>query len=393
MTDGLTEGQDEPTPPDQTIDLNGPRVLLLGSGDLSRELAIALQRLGAEVIAVDGYSGAPAHRVADQSLVIAMTDADELAAVFGRLQPDFVVTLTDAVPVDGLEALSDSELVPSASSVRLTADREGLRKLAADQLGLPTAPFWFVGSLAELEAVAAHAGFPLLVKPVSGAAGQGQSVVARPDQVERAWRHAVGGAGSRVWAEAAVEVEFLVTMIVVCSDGPAGPVIEFCAPIGHARADAGELESWQPQQMSTAAMDAAKSIAARIVKALGGRGVFSVELMINGDEVYFADVAAHPTESTWVTVRSQRLSVFDLQARAILGLAVDTMMVSPGAARAAVGATPSADALTAALAVPESDVRVDHALGVALATAPDVATARDRARDVATRLNMRDSRG
>ncbi|GAB7142846.1 formate-dependent phosphoribosylglycinamide formyltransferase [Mycobacterium riyadhense] len=393
MTDGLTEGQDEPTPPDQTIDLNGPRVLLLGSGDLSRELAIALQRLGAEVIAVDGYSGAPAHRVADQSLVIAMTDADELAAVFGRLQPDFVVTLTDAVSVDGLEALSDSELVPSARSVRLTADREGLRKLAADQLGLPTAPFWFVGSLAELEAVAAHAGFPLLVKPVSGAAGQGQSVVARPDQVERAWRHAVGGAGSRVWAEAAVEVEFLVTMIVVCSDGPAGPVIEFCAPIGHARADAGELESWQPQQMSTAAMDAAKSIAARIVKALGGRGVFSVELMINGDEVYFADVAAHPTESTWVTVRSQRLSVFDLQARAILGLAVDTMMVSPGAARAAVGATPSADALTAALAVPESDVRVDHALGVALATAPDVATARDRARDVATRLNMRDSRG
>nr|WP_239657196.1 formate-dependent phosphoribosylglycinamide formyltransferase [Mycobacterium riyadhense] len=389
----MTEGQDEPTPPDQTIDLNGPRVLLLGSGDLSRELAIALQRLGAEVIAVDGYSGAPAHRVADQSLVIAMTDADELAAVFGRLQPDFVVTLTDAVSVDGLEALSDSELVPSASSVRLTADREGLRKLAADQLGLPTAPFWFVGSLAELEAVAAHAGFPLLVKPVSGAAGQGQSVVARPDQVERAWRHAVGGAGSRVWAEAAVEVEFLVTMIVVCSDGPAGPVIEFCAPIGHARADAGELESWQPQQMSTAAMDAAKSIAARIVKALGGRGVFSVELMINGDEVYFADVAAHPTESTWVTVRSQRLSVFDLQARAILGLAVDTMMVSPGAARAAVGATPSADALTAALAVPESDVRVDHALGVALATAPDVATARDRARDVATRLNMRDSRG
>nr|WP_239656451.1 formate-dependent phosphoribosylglycinamide formyltransferase [Mycobacterium riyadhense] len=389
----MTEGQDEPTPPDQTIDLNGPRVLLLGSGDLGRELAIALQRLGAEVIAVDGYSGAPAHRVADQSLVIAMTDADELAAVFGRLQPDFVVTLTDAVSVDGLEALSDSELVPSASSVRLTADREGLRKLAADQLGLPTAPFWFVGSLAELEAVAAHAGFPLLVKPVSGAAGQGQSVVARPDQVERAWRHAVGGAGSRVWAEAAVEVEFLVTMIVVCSDGPAGPVIEFCAPIGHARADAGELESWQPQQMSTAAMDAAKSIAARIVKALGGRGVFSVELMINGDEVYFADVAAHPTESTWVTVRSQRLSVFDLQARAILGLAVDTMMVSPGAARAAVGATPSADALTAALAVPESDVRVDHALGVALATAPDVATARDRARDVATRLNMRDSRG
>ncbi|SOJ53085.1 Formate-dependent phosphoribosylglycinamide formyltransferase [Mycobacterium simulans] len=404
MTDGLTAGQDEPTPPDKT-GLNGPRVLLLGSGELSRELTIALQRLGAEVIAVDGYSGAPAHRVADQSLVVTMTDADELAALFGRLQPDFVVTLTDAVSVDALEALSASEaeqagseggfteLVPSARSIRLTADREGLRKLAADQLGLPTAPFWFVGSLAELEAVAVHAGFPLLVKPVSGVAGQGRSVVSRPDEIERAWQQAGGGADNRVWAETTVEVEFLVTMIVVRSEGPAGPVIEFCAPIGHTGADARELESWQPQTMSTAAMDAAKSIAARIVKALGGRGVFSVELMINGDEVYFADVAAHPTESTWVTMRSQRLSVFDLQARAILGLAVDTMMVSPGAARAAGGAAPSADALTAALAVPESDVRVDHTLGVALATAPDVATARDRARDVATRLNMRDSRG
>jgi len=399
---------------------DGPRVLLLGSDEFGRELTIALQRLGAEVVAVDGVSDAPAHRVADQALVADLTDTTELAALFGRLQPDFVVTLTEAVSVKALNELSLSEaeqadsegghteLVPSARAVRVTADREGLRKLAADQLGLPTAPFWFVGSLGELEAVAAHAGFPLLVKSTVGTLSQGQSLVKGSDEVKGAWQHAGGGETPGevycVWAESVVEVEFLVTMIVVRSDGPDGPVIEFCAPVGHHRADGGELESWQPQQMSTPALDAARSIAARIVKALGGRGVFSVELMINGDEVYFADVTAHPTASTWVTVRSQRLSVFELQARAILGLAVDTMLVSPGAARAVSGAVPGADALTAALRVPESDVRVfgqtgrpvpagaPQSIGVALATAPEVAAARDRARQVATRLDVPDSR-
>ncbi|AGZ51914.1 phosphoribosylglycinamide formyltransferase 2 [Mycobacterium kansasii] len=402
-----------------------PRVLLLGSGELSRELAVALQGLGAEVIAADKYADAPAHRVADKALVVTMTDAEELAAVFARLRPDlpdFVVTLTDAVCVDVLDALDASEargsesegrypeLVPSARSVRLTSDREGLRKLAADELGLPTAPFWFVGSLGELEAVAAHAGYPLLVKPVVKAAGRERSVVRGPDEIEHAWQRAVGGPVGqppRVWAETVVDVEFLVTVIVVHSDGPAGPVIEFCAPVGHRGANGGDLESWQPQQMSSAAFDAAKSIAARVVKALGGRGVFGVELMVNGDEVYFADVTAWPGDSAWVTLRSQRLSAFELQARTILGLAVDTLMVSPGAARvigpgqAPADAAPGPDALTAALDVPESDVRLfgraragaPRKVGVALATAPDVATARDRARDVATRLSMRDSRG
>ena len=439
VTEGLTEGQHEPIskhgrsvageedktsaivvtgqPRDELSDAEAevrPRVMLLGSSELSRELTIALRHLGAEVIAVDGYADAPAHRVADQSVVVSMTDADELSAVFGRLQPDFVVTVADAVSVDALEALNApgaqaadefTELVPSARSVRLTADREGLRRLAADQLGLPTAPFWFVGSVGELEAVAAHAGFPLLVKPVTGATGQGHSVVAGSDDIEPAWRRAVGReegmARQRALAEAVVEIEFHITLIVVRTDGPNGPLIEFCAPIGHSDADAEVLESWQPQQISTAALDAAKSIAARIVKALGGRGVFSVELMINGDEVYFADVTPYPRESAWVTLRSQRLSAFELQARAILGLPVDTMMISPGAARVmepgSVGGSPTADAMIGALGVPESDLRVfgrsGTKLGVALATAPDVATARDRARQVASRLSMRDSRG
>jgi phosphoribosylglycinamide formyltransferase 2 len=394
-----------------------PRVMVLGSGELSRELAIALRRLGAEVIAVDEYADAPAHRVAEQSLVITMTDTDELSAAIGRLQPDFVVTASDAVSIDALDALAtgpdnELELVPSTRTARLTADREGLRRLAADQLGLPTAPFWFAGSVGELEAVAAHTGYPLLVKPVTGPAGPGRSVVTGPDDIASAWQRAAGvqtkTERQRVLAETVVEIEFDITLYAVRSEGAHGPVIEFCSPIGHRRAEADVLESWQPQKMSSAALDASKSIAARIVKALGGRGVFGVDLMINGDEVYFADVTARPQQSAWVTLRSQRLSVFDLQARTILGLPVDTMMISPGAARAIPAGReragfPSADALSGALAIPESDLLVfgrasapaDAArqLGVALVTAPDVATARDRARQVATALNMRDSRG
>jgi phosphoribosylglycinamide formyltransferase 2 len=390
-----------------------PRVMLLGSGELSRELAIALRRLGAEVIAVDEYAYAPAHRVADQSLVITMTDADELSAAILRLHPDFVVTAAHAVSIDALDALAAgpgnelAELVPSARVVRLTADREGLRRLAADQLGLPTAPFWFAGSVGELEAVAAHAGYPLLVKPVAGAAGPGGSVVAGPEDIAPAWQRAAGPqAKRRVLAETVVEIEFDITLFAVRSEGTHGPVIEFCSPIGHRRAEADMVESWQPQKMSSAALDASKSIAARIVKALGGRGVFGVELMINGDEVYFAGVTACPQQSAWVTLRTQRLSVFDLHARSILGLPVDTVIISPGAARAIPRARardgfPSADALSGALGTPETDLLVfgrppagaADQLGLALATAPDVVTARDRARQVATALNMRDSRG
>lgn len=397
MADGVTQGPGDKTTviavaphvPDAEADVR-PKVMLLGSGELSRELTIALRHLGATVIAVDEYAHAPAHGVADQSLVIPLTDVDELSRAIQRVRPDVVVTTTDAVAVGALDALVDgpTQLVPSARAVRLTADREGLRRLAANELGLPTAPFWFVGSADELGAVGAHAGFPLLVSP---GAGRERSVVAGPEDIGPAWQ---GAGAERMLAETVVEVEFYVTLLAVRGAGPDGPVVEFCSAIGHGGADAEALESWQPQKISTAAMDAAKSIAARIVLSLGGRGVFGVELMINGDEVYFADVTPCPQQSAWVTVCSQRLSAFELLARTVLGLPVDTMMVSPGAARAIdPGSSPTPAALIGALNVPESDVRV-LARGVqALATAPAVATARDRAREVASRLNMRDSRG
>lgn len=394
----MTDGRDDETtalvvPPPAPADAR-PTVLLLGSGEISRELAIALGRLGARVIASDRYPHAPAHGVADQALVLDMTDADELAQAIGRLQPTLVVTTTDAVATGALDAL-DGELVPSARAVRLTADREGLRRLAADELGLPTAPFWFVGSLGELEAVGAHAGYPLLVKPVAGPTGQRQSVVARREDIEPAWRRAVGDQSSaRVLAETVVEVEFYVTLLAVRSEGPSGPAIEFCSPIGHRGSDGQVLESWQPQKMSAAATDAARSIAARIVKALGGRGVFGVELMVNGDEVYFADVTSRPADSAWVTLRSQRLSAFELQARTILGLPVDTMMVSPAAARVAGPADPhDPAALIGALSVPESDLRVSGSGFRALATAPEVTAARERAGQAAERLAAPAPRG
>ncbi len=394
----MTDGRDDETtalvvPPPAPADAR-PTVLLLGSGEISRELAIALGRLGARVIAADRHPHAPAHGVADQALVLDMTDADELAQAVGRLQPTLVVTITDAVATGALDAL-DGELVPSARAVRLTADREGLRRLAADELGLPTAPFWFVGSLGELEAVGAHAGYPLLVKPVAGPTGQRQSVVARREDIEPAWRRAVGDQSSaRVLAETVVEVEFYVTLLAVRSEGPSGPAIEFCSPIGHRGSDGQVLESWQPQKMSAAATDAARSIAARIVKALGGRGVFGVELMVNGDEVYFADVTSRPADSAWVTLRSQRLSAFELQARTILGLPVDTMMVSPAAARVAGPADPhDPAALIGALSVPESDLRVSGSGFRALATAPEVTAARERAGQAAERLAAPAPRG
>ncbi|BBU24645.1 formate-dependent phosphoribosylglycinamide formyltransferase [Mycobacterium xenopi] len=384
-----------------------PKVMLLGAGELSRELVIVFQRFGAEVIAVEHYADAPAHRVADQSLVVKITDADELSAVIGRVQPNFVVALTDAVAADALAAAGETgftEVVPGARGVRLSTDSEGLRRLAADELGLPTAPFWFAGSLDELKAVSAHAGYPLLVKPVRAVGGQAPSVVSGPDDVEPAWQRAVAAGGRvsrpRVLAETVVEVDYHVTLLTVCTDGPKGPVFEFCAPIGHGDVTGDAVESWQPQPMSDAALDAGKSIAARIVKAVGGRGVFGVELMARGDEVYFCDVTARPYDSGLVTLRTQRLSVFELQARAILGLAIDTIMISPGAAavlyagREAHQGRPDVGVLADALRVPESDVRVfahhepetPRRLGVALATAADVSTARDRARQVSAAL-------
>jgi phosphoribosylglycinamide formyltransferase 2 len=407
-----------------TEELRPLSVMMLGAGELSRELVTAFQRLGVVVIAVDRYADAPANKAADHSVVIKMTDPDELSALIEREQPDYVVTEASdpgSAPVidyDALVAVGErgrTGVVPTARSSRLSLDRESLRRLAADELGLPTARFWFAASADELAAIAQHAGFPLVVRPVTGNARDGESVLLRPEDVAPAWDRAISAGGrvahTRVMAETMVEIDHEVTLLTVCSAGRAGPRVQFCEPIGHRQADGELLESWQPQQMSDAARDAAKSIAVRIVNALGGRGVYGVELLVKGDEVYFVDVTPRPHDSGLVTLRSQRLSVFELHARAILGLPVDTIMITPGAAKvvyASQGTGPAnadlqgddvqteraTQALSDALAVPESDVRIfghpksypRRRLGVALATAANVNTARDRAHEAAAAL-------
>jgi phosphoribosylglycinamide formyltransferase 2 len=398
----------EPVGSDTSAAPTGSGVMLLGSGELSRELALAFQRLGADVIAVDRYADAPAHGVADRAAVIKMNDAEELTALIEKENPRYVVAEAGVIAADALIAVAERgnvEVFPTPRSTRLSIDREGLRRLASDELGLPTAPFWFAGSVEELTVVAGHAGYPLVVKPTAAHPGEGQSVLVRAEDIEPAWHRAVAAgriAHNRVMAETVVDVDFEVTLLTVRTMGPGGPAVYFCEPIGHRQADGDALEAWQPQQMSPPALDAAKSVAARIVNSLGGRGVFGVELLVRGDEVYFADVRPRPYDSGFVTLRSQRLSQFELHARAILGLAVDTIMVSPAAAEVSYGGAESTDGrevdmglVAEALAVAESDVRIfdrpddsdgKRRLAVALATAPDPIIARDRARRVSAAL-------
>lgn len=319
QTDDLTDGQvdgAEDAPAEATTDGSEERadaakptepaatVLLLGSGDLSRELALAFQRLGGVVVAADRYY-APAHGVADRSAVIKMNDAEELAALIEREKPRYVVAESGVIAADALVAVAergDIEVLPAPRSIRLSQDREGLRRLASDELGLPTVPFWFAGSVEELTAVAEHAGFPLVIKPVVGAQRDGESVLLRPDDVEPAWQRATTAghiAHNRVLAESVVEVEYEITMLTVRTTGSSGPGVQFCEPIGHRQVGTDVLESWQPQPLTPAALDAAKSISARIVNSLGGRGVFGVELLVQGDDVYFSDVRIRPHDSGW----------------------------------------------------------------------------------------------
>lgn len=363
-------------------------VLVLGTGELSSELVQSFQRLGARATAV----AVPATAAALRDLI-------------DRHTPQLVVVQCPATDlgadvVKGLAALDEVAVFPTPGALRLASDREALRTLAADELGLPTPPFWFAGSVDELTAVAEHAGLPLTVTPAANTAGAGRSVLSRLEDVDVAWHRAVAAGGERVMAETAVDVAAEFTMLTVRTQGPAGPVVQFCEPIGHRRENGGPLELWQPHQLSDSALDAARSIAARIAGKLGGTGLFTVDLLLGADadpaagaaeEVYFATVHSVLTGAGFVTTRSQRLSQFDLHARAILGLPVDTIMISPAAGEVS---RPSSDkaavarALPAALAVAESDVRLSGEVCVALATAPDVVRARDRAHQVAAVLNQ-----
>ncbi len=393
------------------------RVMLLGSGELGKEVAIALQRLGVEVIAVDRYAGAPAHQVAHRSHTIDMTDADEVRRVVELEKPQVILPEIEAIATAALAQIEQDGLArvaPTARAVQLTMDREGIRRLAAEELGLPTSRYAFASSLEELQEACAAIGFPCLVKPTMSSSGKGQSSLRGPDDVRGAWTYAQSGArvaGARVIVESFVDFEYEITLLTVRSVDPGTGAIrtDFCEPIGHLQERGDYVESWQPQAMTQDAYDSARSVAARVTGALGGVGVFGVELFVKGVDVYFSEVSPRPHDTGLVTLRSQVLSEFEMHARAVLGLPVVTTMASPGASAVIYGGTGAGpgsasgtsegvgfEGVARALAVPETDVRLFgkpsasefRRMGVAVATAEDVKVARERAREAASRVTV-----
>ena len=378
------------------------RVMLLGSGELGKEVAIAFQRLGVEVHAVDRYENAPAHQVAHFAYKVDLTDGK---AVADYIDPHFIVPEIEEIATATLVELEDSgrTVVPTARATRLTMNRQRIRKLAAVELGLPVAAYWFADDFDDFRAAIRHAGFPCIVKPIMSTSGRGQTVVRSEDDVLLAWETAqTGGRPERVIVERFIDFDFEITLLVVRSIDPTTGELAtwFCEPIGHRQDASGYVESWQPMPLSPAALDSARSIAARITNALGGRGVFGVELFISGDEVYFSEVSPHPHDTGMVTLSTQRVDEFALHARAILGLPIDVTCISPGASAVIHGGTdatgPHYSGLASALAVPETDVRLFgkpesfamRRMGVAISTAEDVVTARKRATEAASYVHV-----
>ena len=387
------------------------RLVLLGSGELGREVVLEAKRLGCEVVAIDRYPGAPAMQVADRSAVVDMTDPVALRVVLEaeRERPCaelLVVPEIEAIATPVLEELEAEGLrvVPTARAARLTMDREGIRRLAAEELGLPTSPYRFCDSLEELEAAVAALGTPCVVKPVMSSSGKGQSVVKAPEDATASWEYAQTGGrtgAGRVIAEGFVAFDYEITLLTVRHAGGTS----FCAPIGHVQVDGDYRESWQPQPMSDGARARAEEIAAAVTGALGGTGIFGVELFVRGDEVLFSEVSPRPHDTGMVTMATQALSEFALHARAILGLPVpagEIPLLAPGASAVVLadgpGDAPQVTGVAEALAVADDvqvrlfgkpDARPGRRMGVALAAGGDVDGARERARRAAAAVAVR----
>ena len=380
------------------------RMLLLGAGELGREVAIEAMRLGVEVIAVDRYAGAPAMQVAHRSHVVDMLDAAALRAVIEAERPAYVVPELEAIATEELLALEAEgvRVIPTARAARLTMDREGIRRLAAEELCLPTSPYRFAADADDYAKAVAEIGLPCVVKPVMSSSGKGQSTVRAPEDVAAAWDYAQASgrvAGRPVIVEGLVEFDYEITLLTV--QHAAG--VTCCAPIGHRQEHGDYRESWQPQPMNDAAAARARDIAERVTGALGGWGIFGVELFVRGDEVLFSEVSPRPHDTGMVTLVTQPQSEFALHVRAILGLPVtedDVALDSPGASAVILAqrelVAPSYAGLAAALAVPTAQVRIfgkpdcspGRRMGVALARGADVAEARRRATQAAAAITL-----
>ncbi len=382
------------------------RVMLLGSGELGKEVIIALQRLGVEVIACDRYANAPGHQVAHRGYKLDMTDAKALREVIAKEKPHFIVPEIEALNTAELvkiEAEGLATVIPTARATQLTMNREGIRRLAAEELNLPTSPYKFADSLAELRlAIEAGIGYPCIVKPTMSSSGKGQTTIKKAADIKAAWDHAVSGGRvnqGRVIVEGFIDFDYEITLLTVRSVGEDGKAeTYFCEPIGHKQINGDYVESWQPQAMSGVALLKAKQIAKAITDNLGGRGLFGVELFVKGEHVWFSEVSPRPHDTGLVTLCSQVQNEFELHARAILGLPVNTALRSVGASAVIYGGVDATGVSFAdvdhALRVAETDIRlfgkpessVKRRMGVALANGHDVAQARARARECASRV-------
>lgn len=398
------------------------KVMLLGSGELGKEVLIALQRLGVETTAVDRYENAPGQQVAHHARTITMSDPAQLKSLIESERPHLVVPEIEAIAtpmLEELEAAGTVRVIPTARAARLTMDREGIRRLAAETLGLPTSPYRFCDSAEELQAAIDGTdgqpaiGFPCVVKPVMSSSGKGQSKLDGPADVQKAWDYAMaGGRVSHGWVivEGFIDFEYEITLLTVRARAADGSIqTSFCEPIGHKQVSGDYVESWQPQPMPSLALQRAKDIAKAVTDDLGrgldgqpsGLGLFGVELFVKGDEVWFSEVSPRPHDTGLVTLATQHQSEFELHARAILGLPVDTSLRNPGASAVIYGGVDALgiafDGVDEALAVPGTDLRLfgkpesftKRRMGVAVARAADVDTARANAKLAASKVKPR----
>ena len=383
------------------------RVMLLGSGELGKEVIIALQRLGIETIAVDRYPNAPGHQVAHRSHVINMADGAALRELIERERPHIIVPEIEAIATDMLveiEQMGLARVIPTARAAQLTMHREGIRRLAAETLGLPTSPYSFADSPEELRAaIEGGIGYPCIVKPVMSSSGKGQSRIDSASEVAAAWDYAASGSRvnqGRVIVEGLIHFDYEITQLTLRALGRGGNTeTHFCEPIGHVQIHGDYVESWQPQPMSPLALKRTRDIAQTITDNLGGLGIFGVELFIKGDEVWFSEVSPRPHDTGMVTMCSQVQNEFELHARAILGLPVDTSLRAPGASAVIYGQMDekgiSFSGVDEALRVPQSDLRlfgkpesfVRRRMGVALANGSNIEEARSRAKLAASKVS------
>ena len=383
------------------------RVMLLGSGELGKEVVISLQRYGVEVIAVDRYADAPAQQVAHRAHVIDMTDGRELMELISKERPHFIVPEIEAIATSVLaevEASGVAVVIPNARAVQLTMNREGIRRLAAETLSLPTSDYRFVDTLEDLRDAAVAVGFPCFVKPIMSSSGKGQSMLKGPSDVETAWSYAQEGGrvqGTRVIVEGKIDFDFEITLITVRSlDAQGKSQIAYCEPVGHLQQQGDYVESWQPQPMTEKALVEARRIAREVVDNLGGAGVFGVELFVKGDQVWFSEVSPRPHDTGMVTMITQRQNEFELHARAILGLPVSTELMVPGASAVIYGGVDAAavrfSGLESVLADPDVEVRLfgkpasfkRRRMGVVLAQGKDPDIARNVARVAAAGIQV-----